>query len=64
MQSQESTEADREMVSFNPNFNTIYYLRSKDGVALTIGGLYQDLFTDLGDGTYLLQLEIRVSSFQ
>ena len=34
---------------------------SKDGVPLTIGGLYQDIFTDLGDGTYLLQLEIRAS---
>jgi hypothetical protein len=38
----------------------LFKLRSKDGVPLTIGGLYQDIFTDLGDGTYLLQLEIRV----
>lgn len=34
---------------------------SKDGTPLSIGGLYQDLFTDLGDGTFLCQLEIRVS---
>lgn len=35
---------------------------SKDGISLSIGtGLYQDVFADLGDGTYLCQLEIRVS---
>uniref|UniRef100_A0A914C5C4 Ig-like domain-containing protein n=1 Tax=Acrobeloides nanus TaxID=290746 RepID=A0A914C5C4_9BILA len=32
---------------------------SKDGVTLTMGSLYQDVFTDLGDNTYLCQLEIR-----
>uniref|UniRef100_A0AC35TY35 Ig-like domain-containing protein n=1 Tax=Rhabditophanes sp. KR3021 TaxID=114890 RepID=A0AC35TY35_9BILA len=35
---------------------------SKDGVALSIGGLYQDVFTDLGDGIYVCQLEIRKPS--
>lgn len=33
---------------------------SKDGVSLSMGSLYQDVFTDLGDNTYLCQLEIRV----
>lgn len=28
-----------------------------------MGGMYQDVFADLGDGTYLCQLEIRVSLF-
>uniref|UniRef100_A0A914NW80 Ig-like domain-containing protein n=1 Tax=Meloidogyne incognita TaxID=6306 RepID=A0A914NW80_MELIC len=32
---------------------------SKDGVPLQMGGLYQDVFADLGDGTFLCQLEIR-----
>uniref|UniRef100_A0AC35U477 Twitchin n=1 Tax=Rhabditophanes sp. KR3021 TaxID=114890 RepID=A0AC35U477_9BILA len=32
---------------------------SKDGTPLSIGGLYQDIFTDCGDDTYLCQLEIR-----
>jgi hypothetical protein len=35
---------------------------SKDGVTLNMGGLYQDVFTDLGDNTYLCQLEIRKPS--
>lgn len=33
---------------------------SKDGVPLQMGALYQDVFADLGDGTFLCQLEIRV----
>ncbi|VDO68161.1 unnamed protein product [Heligmosomoides polygyrus] len=31
----------------------------KDGVPLQMGGLYHAIFTDLGDQTYLCQLEIR-----
>uniref|UniRef100_A0A0K0DSV5 Ig-like domain-containing protein n=1 Tax=Strongyloides stercoralis TaxID=6248 RepID=A0A0K0DSV5_STRER len=31
----------------------------KDGALLPIGGLFQDVFTDLGDNAYLCQLEIR-----
>lgn len=31
----------------------------KDGVALTLGGLYHAIFQDLGESVYLLQLEIR-----
>lgn len=33
----------------------------KDGTLLSIGGLFQDVFTDLGDNAYLCQLEIRVN---
>lgn len=33
----------------------------KDGVPLQMGGLYHAVFTDLGDQTFLCQLEIRVS---
>lgn len=32
---------------------------SKDGTPLTMGSLYQDVFTDLGDSTFLCQLEIK-----
>uniref|UniRef100_A0A183CC48 Ig-like domain-containing protein n=1 Tax=Globodera pallida TaxID=36090 RepID=A0A183CC48_GLOPA len=32
---------------------------SKDGAPLSMGSLYQDVFADLGDGTFLCQLEIR-----
>ena len=32
----------------------------KDGTPLTMGGLYHAIFSDLGDQTYLCQLEIRV----
>uniref|UniRef100_A0A0K0G4T6 Twitchin n=1 Tax=Strongyloides venezuelensis TaxID=75913 RepID=A0A0K0G4T6_STRVS len=35
---------------------------SKDGALLPIGGLFQDIFTDLGDNAYLCQLEIRKPS--
>ncbi|EGT49285.1 hypothetical protein CAEBREN_29721 [Caenorhabditis brenneri] len=36
----------------------------KDGVPLNMGGLYHAIFSDLGDQTFLCQLEIRVSSFE
>lgn len=32
---------------------------TKDGAPLTMGALFQDVFADLGDSTYLCQLEIR-----
>ncbi|KAI1726537.1 immunoglobulin i-set domain-containing protein [Ditylenchus destructor] len=32
---------------------------SKDGTPLSMGALYQDVFADLGDGTFLCQLEIK-----
>lgn len=34
---------------------------SKDGTPLVLGSMFKDVFADLGDGTYLCQLEIRVS---
>lgn len=34
---------------------------SKDGSALPTGSTFQDIFSDLGDGTFLCQLEIRVN---
>jgi hypothetical protein len=36
---------------------------SKDGTPLPMGGMFQDVFADLGDGTFLCQLEIRVGAF-
>ncbi|TMS38630.1 hypothetical protein L596_005311 [Steinernema carpocapsae] len=33
----------------------------KDGVPISMGGVFHELFSDLGDGTFLCQLEIRVS---
>lgn len=36
---------------------------SKNGTILSISGTFQDVFADLGDGTFLCQLEIRVFFF-
>lgn len=36
----------------------------KDGVPLSMGGLYHAIFQDLGEQTYLCQLEIRVNYFK